>query len=97
MVGLSSSSAIVFLDGDQVADAMEHAAGLRRVLHLDRVADAVKPERAQRLALGVVRAVLGLGLGDLHSEVASSDTASLTVSAGSGEGSSGPVASAAAS
>src|SRR4051794_23725659 len=101
-----SVSAIVLLDLQQVADAVDHASRLRRVLDLDRLADPAQAQRAQRLALGVVCAVLGLGLRDLHQELSSdgapspsgtSAMASEVVSGGAGDGSSGPVASAAAS
>ena len=42
------------------------------VLDLDRVVDPAQAERAQRLALRVVRAVLRLDLGHLHAETVSS-------------------------
>src|SRR3954470_13842871 len=70
MAGLSSSfSAIVLLDLDQVPDAVDHAPRLRRVLDVDRLADAAQTQRTQRLALRVVGAVLGLDLLDLHQEL----------------------------
>src|SRR4051794_21790973 len=70
MAGFSSSfSAIVLLDLDQVPDAVDHAPRLRRVLDVDRLADAAQTQRTQRLALRVVGAVLGLDLLDLHQEL----------------------------
>src|SRR4051794_35328031 len=52
------SSVFSVIDPHQVADAVEHPAGLRGVLDIDRVADAPQPERAQRVELLLVRAVL---------------------------------------
>src|SRR4051812_12780026 len=49
-----------------MADAVQHAAHLRVVLHVDAVADPAQAERAQRVELALVRAVGGLELGDLH-------------------------------
>src|SRR3954451_6657791 len=60
------------IDPHQVADAVQHAARLRGVLDLDRVADAAQPERAQRVELLLVRAVLALDLRHLHDAGASS-------------------------
>src|SRR5215210_7239178 len=58
------SSAIV-LDLHQVGDGVELPAQLRGVLALDGLADAAQAERAHRVALLLVRPVLGLGLRDL--------------------------------
>src|SRR4051812_26785682 len=60
---ISSAMWLVLLDLDQVADAMQHPARLLRVLDLDRVADAAEPQRAQRVELLLVGAVLALDLG----------------------------------
>src|SRR3954453_7854599 len=60
------------IDPHQVTDAVQHAARLRGVLDLDRVADAAQPERAQRVELLLVRAVLALDLRHLHDAGASS-------------------------
>src|SRR5215210_6003708 len=49
-----------------MADLVDHAARLRRVLDVDRVSDAAQAERAQRVELALVRAVLGLELRHLH-------------------------------
>ena len=51
------------LDLDQVTHRVQHAAGLLRVLDLDRVADAAQPERAQRVELFGVGAVAWSGAG----------------------------------
>src|SRR3954464_8930503 len=67
--GLSEFSVI---DPHQVADAVQHAARLRGVLNLDRVADAAQPERAQRVELLLVRPVLAFDLRHLHDAGASS-------------------------
>src|SRR5215217_8217366 len=64
--------ALALLDLDQVADPVKHAAGLLGVLDLDRVADAAQPQRAQRVQLLLVGAVLALDLRDLHDAGASS-------------------------
>ena len=48
----------VLLDLHEMADAVEHAARLRRVLDLDRLADPAQAERAQRVELALGRAVL---------------------------------------
>src|SRR3954447_23553514 len=63
------SSVFSVIDPHQVTDAMHHAARLRGVLDLDRLADAPEPQRAQRLALIVLRAVLALELRDLQGPV----------------------------
>src|SRR3954454_8319883 len=55
-----SSSASAIGDLHEVADPVRHAPDLLVVLDLDRVADPAQAERAQGLALRVVRAVLGL-------------------------------------
>src|SRR3954467_6528823 len=65
-------SSFSVIDPHQVADAVQHAARLRGVLDLDRVADAAQPERAQRVELLLVRAVLALDLRHLHDAGASS-------------------------
>src|SRR4051812_42060795 len=66
------SSVFSVIDPHQVTDAVHHAAGLRRVLDLDRLADAAQPERTQRVELRLVRAVLALDLRHLHDAGASS-------------------------
>src|SRR4051794_34088585 len=66
----ASPSAI--LDLHEVGDPVQHAADLLVVLDLDRLADFAQAGRARRLALGVIGAVLRLGLRDLHSAGASS-------------------------
>src|SRR3954453_18148437 len=66
------SSEFSVIDPHQVAHAVEHAAGLRRVLDLDRLADAAQPERTQRVELRLVRPVLALDLRHLHDAGASS-------------------------
>src|ERR671928_359911 len=68
----SPKSSLSVIDPHQVADAVEHAARLRGVLDLDRVADPAQPERAQRVDLLLVRAVLALDLRHLHDAGASS-------------------------
>src|SRR3954452_4747034 len=65
-------SSFSVIDPHQVADAVQHAARLRRVLDVDRVADAAQPERPQRVELLLVRAVLALDLRHLHDAGASS-------------------------
>src|SRR3954447_6299675 len=65
-------SSVSVIDPHQVADAVQHAARLRGVFHVDRVADAAQPERAQRVELLLVRAVLALDLRHLHDAGASS-------------------------
>src|SRR3954453_21567480 len=71
------SSVFSVIDPHQVADAVEHPAGLRGVLDIDRMADAPQPERAQRVELLLVRAVLALDLRHLHD--AGSSSAASTV------------------
>src|ERR1700710_1659833 len=51
-----------------MAHAVEHAPRLRRVLDLHDLADAVQAERAQRVELALIGAVLGLVLGDRHAD-----------------------------
>src|SRR3954464_8395422 len=72
-------SSFSVIDPHQVADAVHHAARLRRVLDLDRVADAAQAERAQRVELRLVRAVLALDLRHLHDAGASSASAASVV------------------
>src|SRR4051794_23281536 len=67
-----SSFSFSVIDPHQVAHAVQHAARLRAVLDLDRVADAAEPERAQRVELLLVRAVLAPDLRHLHDAGASS-------------------------
>src|SRR3954469_1286288 len=74
-----SSFSFSVIDPHQVADAVEHAARLRAVLDLDRVADPAQPERAQRVELLLVRAVLALDLRHLHDAGASSASAAAVV------------------
>src|SRR3954453_18037258 len=66
------SSEFSVIDPHQVADAVQHAARLRGVLDVDRVADAAQPQRAQRVELLLVRAVLAFDLRHLHDAGASS-------------------------
>src|SRR4051812_31993690 len=68
----SPKSSCSVIDPHQVAHAVEHAARLRGVLDVDRVADPAQPERAQRVDLLLVRAVLALDLRHLHDDGASS-------------------------
>src|SRR3954470_17012031 len=84
----ASPSAI--LDLHEVADAVDHAPRLLVVLDLDRLADLAQAERAQRLALGVVGAVLRLDLRHLHDSGASS--AGSASAAGSSAGASASAA-----
>src|SRR4051812_46687866 len=58
-------------DLHQVADPVDHAPDLLVVLDLDRLADLAQAERAQRLALRVVGAVLRLDLRHLHGAASS--------------------------
>src|SRR3954467_5077224 len=67
-------------DLHEVADPVDHAPDLLVVLDLDRLADLAQAERAQRLALRVVGAVLRLDLRHLHG-VASSASAGASASA----------------
>src|SRR3954467_9305697 len=76
-----SSSAIG--DLHQVAHAVDHPARLLVVLDLDAVPDPAQPERAQRVELRLVGAVLRLDLLDVHSAVVSSACGSGSGSAGS--------------
>src|ERR671933_1131590 len=62
----SPKSLCSVIDPHQVADAVHHAARLRGVLDLDRVADPAQSERAQRVELRLVRAVLAPDLRHLH-------------------------------
>src|SRR3954468_2263666 len=68
----SELSEFSVIDPHQVADAVQHAARLRGVLDVDRVADAAQPQRAQRVELLLVRAVLAFDLRHLHDAGASS-------------------------
>src|ERR671929_2106073 len=72
-------SSFSVIDPHQVADAVQHAARLRAVLDLDRVADAAQAQRAQRVELLLVRAVLALDLRHLHDDGASSASAASVV------------------
>src|ERR1700755_2336139 len=47
-----------------MADLVQHAAGLRRVIDLDGLPDPAQPERTQRVELALVAAVARLALGD---------------------------------
>src|SRR4051794_25149579 len=73
---LSSAMALFLLDLDQVPDPVGHAAGLLGVLDVDRVADATEPQRAQRVELLLVGAVLALDLGDPRHQACASTSAS---------------------
>src|SRR3954447_8683606 len=73
------SSVFSVIDPHQVTNAVHHAARLRRVLDLDRVADAAQAERAQRVELRLVRPVLALDLRHLHGAGASSASAASVV------------------
>src|SRR3954470_10561709 len=64
-------------------DAVDHAPRLRRVLDVDRLADATQAERAQRGQLALVGPVLGLDLRHLHAG------ASVASASASGSGSAG--------
>src|SRR4051812_4931404 len=72
----SSALSSAILDLHEVANPVHHAPDLLVVLDLDRLADLAQAERAQRLALGVIRAVLRLDLRHLHDSEASSEEAS---------------------
>src|SRR3954447_26954989 len=80
------SSVFSVIDPHQVADAVEHPAGLRGVLDIDRVADAPQPERAQRVELLLVRAVLALDLRHLHDAGSSSAASTVPFAAPSAAG-----------
>src|SRR4051794_19201801 len=94
----SSAMTSVLLDLDQVADPMQHATSLLGVLDLDRVADPAEPQRAQRVQLPLVGAVLALDLRHLgHQADASSVTASSTGASSATTSVSPPVSSSAPS
>src|SRR5690348_940260 len=61
-----------------MADRVHHAAQLRGVLALDRLADATQAERAQRVALAPVGAVRRLHLGDDQAHASASTGVSST-------------------
>src|SRR3954453_4599831 len=67
------------IDPHEMTDAVQHAARLRGVLDLDRVADPAQPERAQGVELRLVRAVLALDLRHLHGAGSSSASAASVV------------------
>src|SRR5215211_9418664 len=69
--GLSVCSPKSLIDLHQVSHAVHHAARLRGVLDLDRVADAAQAERAQRVELALVGPVAALDLRHLHADSAS--------------------------
>src|SRR5512132_2042834 len=79
--GLSVCSPKSLIDLHQVSHAMHHAARLRGVLDLDRVADPAQPERAQRGDLALIGTVAALDLRHLH-EVSASSAASVVPLAG---------------
>ena len=64
--GLFSLVDSCFVNLDQMSDLVQHAPHLGRVVDLDRVADATQPDRAQRVELPLVGAILGLQLLDLQ-------------------------------
>src|SRR4051794_2972699 len=64
--GFSVCSPKSLIDLHQVSHAMHHAARLRGVLDLDRVADAAQTERAQGVDLLAVGSVAALDLRHLH-------------------------------
>src|SRR5437879_9911634 len=72
-----------------MADAVHHAPRLGGVLDLDRVPDAAQAERAKRVDLVLLGAVLGLDLRHLHDEASSWDSDSASDGAASAAGSSG--------
>src|SRR6478609_1764233 len=78
--GLSVCSPKSLIDLHQVPYAMQHAARLRGVLDLDRVADLAQPEGAQRVDLLLVRAVAALDLRDLHAHAGSSSATTTAAS-----------------
>src|SRR3954447_4205161 len=82
----SELSEFSVIDPHQVADAVQHAARLRGVLDVDRVADAAQPERAQRVELLLVRAVLALDLRHLHDAGSSSAASTVPFAAPSAAG-----------
>src|SRR3954452_6308448 len=86
-------------DLHQVADPVDHAPDLLVVLDLDRLADLAQAERAQRLALRVVGAVLRLDLPHLHDSGASSagSASAAGSSAGASASAAGSASAAAAS
>src|SRR5918999_2591921 len=63
-----------------MTDGMDHAADLRRVVALDRLADAAQAERAQRVALAAVGAVGRLDLRDHERHAGASTGADSTTS-----------------
>src|SRR3954471_16989910 len=85
-----SSSESAIGDLHEVADPVHHAPDLLVVLDLDRLADPAQAERAQGLALRVVRAVLGLDLRHLHASAVSSASAAGAASAAGSSGAASP-------
>ena len=61
----AAGGSFLLLDLDQVPHGMQHAACLLGVLHLHGVADPAQAQRAQRVDLLLVGAVLRAPLGDL--------------------------------
>src|SRR4051812_29412470 len=78
-----------------MADAVDHAARLRVVLDLDRMADPAQAQRAQRVGLPLVGAVLALDLRDPHDSSASSAACGSGSAGGASTSTVGPSASAA--
>src|SRR4051812_22238643 len=93
----SSALSSAILDLHEVANPVHHAADLLVVLDLDRLADLAQAERAQRLALGVIGAVLRLDLRHLHDSGASSAAGSASASASAAGSCAAPSSSAGAS
>src|SRR4051794_29677023 len=77
-----------------MADLVQHAARLGRVLDVDGVADPAQAERAQRVELALVGAVLGLELRDPHASVVSSAAAAASGSGAAAASASGAAAAA---
>src|SRR3954470_12631797 len=74
-----------------MAHAVDHPARLRVVLDLDRVADTAQAQRAQRVDLALVGAVLALDLRDLH-DCSPSSAAGASASGSAAAGSSASAA-----
>src|SRR4051794_41837244 len=75
-----------------MADGMDHAAQLRGVLPLDRLADAAQAQRAQRVALAAVGAVGRLDLGDDEAHATVSVVTAVSSAAGGAPPPGGPPA-----